>query len=402
MELKVRAIRIAAAAWTVAGLLGAPAAAQGPGVEASAVRSFADPSSPQAAAFSQLRAALMSRGESELARGEAATATDTFDRVAQTQHAADIEMGLVRSYMQAGQYRRALAFCAHVAGAHRDSAAAGALYAWLLRAGGQAAFADRTLSATLERAPQDAVALAAREAFASPRPVAAGLLLQAPHRMAPQAVMLEGQAPVPERAAVVSSGVLIGDGSLALAPSAAVRPAATGPLWVRNGLGQTTLASVDAGAQPLEVFGVTVLRLAVPLDPGSARGPAPRDPFAGSPGFAVEYAEADNPIPAWPWLTPGFFGAGEGDAGLRRLGIEVAGQRQGGPVLDAGGRLAGIVLRGPGSDALMLPASRWRQLAGATTADAADASPVARGFGAAADQAYESGLRLALQLIAPR
>ena len=47
-------------------------------------------------------------------------------------------------------------------GAHRDSAAAGALYAWLLRAAGQAAFADRTLNATLERAPQDPVALAAR------------------------------------------------------------------------------------------------------------------------------------------------------------------------------------------------------------------------------------------------
>lgn len=402
----MRAGRIAAIAWIAAGLLGAPAAAQEPEAGAPPVRSFADSSSPQAAAFAQLRAALLSRAESELARGEVATATDTFDRVAQTQHAADIEMGLVRSYMQAGQYRRALAFCAHVAGAHRESAAAGALYAWLLRAGGQAAFAERTLNTTLERAPQDAVALAARQAFASPLPVAAGLLLHAPHRMAPQAVMLRGQASVPQRAAVVSSGVLIGDGSLALVPSAAARSASSGPLWVRNGLGQTTRATVDGAGQPLEAFGVTVLRLDAPLDPGGARGLPPRDPFAGSPGFAVEYAESDAAVAAWPWLTPGFFGSFKGDVGLRRLGIEVAGRQHGGPVLDANGRLAGIVLQGPDREALMLPASRWQHLAGAAPADApqgAAASPAVRAaFAASADQAYESGLRLALQLIALR
>ncbi len=51
--------------------------------------------------------------------------------------------------MQAGEYRRALSFGAHAAGAHRDFPAATALYAWLLYVGGQDAFAARRLDAAL-------------------------------------------------------------------------------------------------------------------------------------------------------------------------------------------------------------------------------------------------------------
>ena len=57
-------------------------------------------------------------------------------------HAPDTEAAQVRAHMQAGDYRRALAFGAHAASAHRRDWPAGtALYAWLLQAGGQAAAA---------------------------------------------------------------------------------------------------------------------------------------------------------------------------------------------------------------------------------------------------------------------
>jgi tetratricopeptide (TPR) repeat protein len=240
------------------------------------------------------RAALLARAEAELARGDAAAATETFDRAAMMLHAPDTEMGLVRSYMQAGHYRRALAFCAHTAGVHREASAAGALYAWLLQAGGQGAFAERTLKAALERAPQDAVLLETRRALAAPLPTASAALLQTRHRMAPQPVMLGGQPAVPADARVVASGVLLAGGTLALVPRSAVVDASPqgAPVWVRNGLGQTTRAQIAATDQKaLNALGVALLRLEAPLDASAvAAGPAPREPFAGSPGFALQYA----------------------------------------------------------------------------------------------------------------
>ncbi|HEX7687267.1 MAG TPA: hypothetical protein VF453_06155, partial [Burkholderiaceae bacterium] len=89
-----------------------------------------DPPSPA-------RAALVAHAEDELARGHAAAAMDDFERAGQMQHTPDAEMGLIRAELQDGQYRRALAFCAHTAGEHLEAADGGALYAWLLRMGGQ-------------------------------------------------------------------------------------------------------------------------------------------------------------------------------------------------------------------------------------------------------------------------
>jgi len=58
-------------------------------------------------------------GEAKLAAGDASGAQQAFEAATQIVHAADVELGLVRSYMQAGDYRRALSFSAHAAGAHR-------------------------------------------------------------------------------------------------------------------------------------------------------------------------------------------------------------------------------------------------------------------------------------------
>jgi tetratricopeptide (TPR) repeat protein len=361
------------------------------------------------------RAALLARAEAELARGDAAAATETFDRAAMMLHAPDTEMGLVRSYMQAGHYRRALAFCAHTAGVHREASAAGALYAWLLQAGGQGAFAERTLKAALERAPQDAVLLETRRALAAPLPTASAALLQTRHRMAPQPVMLGGQPAVPADARVVASGVLLAGGTLALVPRSAVVDASPqgAPVWVRNGLGQTTRAQIAATDQKaLNALGVALLRLEAPLDASAvAAGPAPREPFAGSPGFALQYAagaassaSASDAGAAWPWLSQGFFGTlpAQPDRS-RRLGLELAAGPYGGPVFDAQGRLAGMAVPGPQGEALMLSATRWQGLPGMPTSSAVQDEAVSPPRGTApADEVYESGLRVALQVIALR
>ena len=355
-------------------------------------------------------AALVAAAEQALANGDTAAASAGFERAAAMQHDGGIEMGLVRAALQAGEFRQALAFCAHTAGAHADEPASGALYAWLLRAAGQPAEAQRVLAQTQARAPHDAVVEATRLAFESEVPIAAGVLLATPHRMAPQALMQGAQPALPADARTVAAGVLVGGGQAALVPVTAIDGARR--IWVRNGLGRTTEAVLDASAAPaLREHGVTLLRLREPL-PAWATALAPRDPFAGSPGFVIGYAASVDSAPAWPTLREGFLGATDGREGLRKLGIDWPSALRGGPVFDAAGRLAGVSLQGaaravtvPGPQgASMLPVSMFRTLAQASSGLPADPPAKAEAMSSriAADAAYELALKVALQVIVQR
>ena len=409
------------------------------------------------------REALLGKAEAALAASDSTTAAAVFERAAGLLHAADTEMGQVRTAMQQGRYRQALAFCAHTAGAHPESAPAGALYAWLLRVGGQVPMSDRVLAQTLARSPDDPVARATQHAFADPWLLATGPLLSTPHRLAPLGIVAaasaDGVVPVAAQARVVASGVLIDGGRRALVPLASIPavvsaanppPAAskefeapgsspntsrtstmsstttspsasTNPimrrLWLRNGLGQTTSAAVDNGSDSradatrrrLAELGVGVLQLdtALPFD-AAVDAPAAHDPFAGSPAFVITYTAGDDmAAPAWPWLRQGFFGGlagGSGDDRIRQLGIDLPDGPHGGLVMDARGRVAGLALPGPHGAARFVPVSLWHGLGGSSS-DHTAPSPLASkpaspgGLALPADAAYERGLRLTLQLI---
>lgn len=346
------------------------------------------------------RSEMLARAESALERGDAVGALDDFERAAMMLHAPDAEMGLIRAALQDGQYRRALAFAAHTAGGHLDAADAGALYAWLLRIGGQPALAERVLADTLARAPGEPVSTAVAAAFAAPLPVATGVVLEPPHRMAPWPAMRAGQAPMPISARLVSGAVLIGDGAVAVVPAQALTGLARTRLWVRNGLGETTEVSIERSNPALESAGIAVLRLAAPLKPGVAQAESLSEPFAGAPGYALQFANTS--APAWPWLRQGFFGGLDGSTGRRRLGFDAGGGTQGAPVLDGSGRLVGITLGDVGSPAAWLPATQWRSLMSPPLVAPANepATPPAARSLAAPDMVYEAGLRIALQVLA--
>ena len=352
------------------------------------------------------RAALLQGAEAELARGDTSLAAGTFERAASMQHAPDTEMGIVRTSMQQGLYAQALAFAAHTAGAHLESPAAAALYAWLLRVGGRSDVSDRVLGEALARAPDDAVLRAARSAFASAAPLAEGVLLEVPQRMAPQAGALAGQAaPLQGVAAVASSGVLVATGTQAIVPLAVAAGASGTRVWLRNGMGLTvggTLVRDDDVA--LAVAGLARLQLdrALPFEPGDAPSPIPLP--AGRPAFAIEYVNGPGNAPAWPWLTQGFIGSTSSD-GARHLGIALTPGLHGGPVLDGQGRLAGIALARADGASVFVPADVWqpgeRDALGVGPAHRvlAVSAPAMRSVVPAAE-AYERALRLALQVIA--
>ena len=345
-----------------------------------------------AAARIPQRVALLQRAQAELERGDAPAALDDFERAAMMLHAADAELGLIRAAMQDGQYRRALAFCAHTAGEHTDDADGAALYAWLLRIGGQGALATRVIADARTLAPGDAVAAAADAALAGPFPVASGTLLAPPHRMAPWPVMLAGQVPPPASARFAGNATLVGGGSAALVPLAALGPAPHGRLWVRNGLGQASEAIVMPGDRTLSEHGLALLARSATLPPGGSRQAVGRAPFGGSPGYALAFAPGS--APAWPLLSQGFLGNPLGDGEVRKLGFA---SDPGAPVLDRQGALVGIAVGAVGAQATWLPlaalASTWAQ-----PEAAAVSAPQASGL-VAPDAIYESGLRRALQVL---
>lgn len=355
---------------------------------------------PVDAAMMKQRAALLEQAEGALQQGDVPVAERGFERAAGMLHAPDTEMGLVRTYMQAGDYRKALAFAAHTAGAHPDEPAGSVLYAWLLQLGAQPAVARMTL----DKVPESVAGLGslaqARAQLLSLSPVASGALLMPPMRLAPYPGMVDvrGEA-VPSHARVSGSGVLLADGLHALVPAMALGDGDV-RIWLRDGLGRTVSAQ---RAQALSALGLVLLKLDAPLshqgDEGaSARWRVPaHDVFPGSPGFALAYAETDEAQAAWPVMRLGFMGISDGPSGWRRLGIDMPVARLGGPVLDAAGRLVGVALGASGAaPAAMVPISVLRQQFGERFGPV---SALAPGQRMPTDEVYENGLRQTLQLI---
>lgn len=362
---------------------------------------------------------MLDEAEALLAQGHAGSALETFERAALLLHAADTELGIVRAHMGLGDYRRALSFGAHAAGAHRDIPAGMALYAWLLHLGGQAVVARRLLDAAFEANPNSAPIAEARAQISSPWPQPGSAMLQGPWRTAPYAHALGAGGTVggvhgaASGGRVVGTAVLMPAGDAAWVPSALL-PAGSATLWLRDGLGRTVQATV---AGPGAVPALTRLRLIVPLG-AAAQTLAPREPFAGSPGSMVEYAPDATGAASWPLTRQGFFAGQPGVAAFRRLGLDSPPGPRGGAVFDRAGRLAGIAVTGADGQALLVAAAALPELAqmgmgmgtdstAALTAGAQEAAPPARSPPVRSggslleglDVSYERALRSALQFI---
>jgi hypothetical protein len=438
----MRAAWLGCAAWITAASVQAqaPPPLQVPEFSVQALRRLqggatADPSRVMAD-----RERLLNEGEAHLAAGEVDAAQQAFDAAALLLHAADTEVALVRTYMQAGEYRRALAFGAHAAGAHRELPAATALYAWLLHLGGQTQVAQHTLGEATKRSPDDtslqwvlqrtrssaagdSVANAAADAAADAAANAAsnaasdataGAAADAATQPAtqPPADVAIGpyavQARVPQGAAVVGSAVLAWDGAHALVPSALLPPV-NPTLWLRNGLGHTVAAKL---MQRDLAPGVSLLRLLAPLPVPHKPTAATRAPFAGSPAAMVEFDTSTSPNPsaaaAWPQLRLGFFARPSGADGLPPLGISAPPGPRGGPVFDMAGRLVGMAVADEFGQDRMRAVEPLFAAAG-IAASSAVAAPTGQASAApmpvktlAPDQVYELSLRLALQVLVLR
>jgi hypothetical protein len=340
----------------------------------------------------QERSRLLAQGEAALARSDTDTAQTAFESAANILHAADTEMGIVRTYMQQGHYRQALAFGAHTAGAHLDVVGGAALYAWLLHIGGQPAFAQRLMAQAQARTHQQMPLLReVQSQLQSHTPLASGALLKTPVRMAPYGPVVG----LPSKASVRGSGTLIDQGARAIVPLALVA-SPTRRIWLRNGLGQLSPAKLERQVPQLRI---AVLQLTQPMPLPEPTILAPSDAFPGAVVMAVEYVPARNATPRWPLLSSGFLGPAQPSGPARQLGISLPSGPRGGPVFDDGGRLIGVAVgSGKGADQLVLT-SQLHSLLGHQLGTLAVPGPRSK---VGADLVYERALGSTLQvLIAP-
>ena len=311
--------------------------------------------------------------------------------------------------MQAGHYRRALAFAAHTSGAHAEQTAGAALYAWLLAVGGQGAFAQRLLGEVAHRLPGDrliqdlrqrlqpASALATgpgRSAAAATRRICTGGHEVFAHTSAKDGPSGEGVPRMPAPARVVASGLLIQQGQRAIAPVEALARRIAG-LGCAMGWGETVSAQMSNNALKTSV--IAMLALDSPLSDAPALTAPAADAFPGSQAHVVAYVEPTRPAPAWPWLHSGFLGPVDVGTGVRRLGVELPTGHRGGPVFDASGRLVGMALAQAGRADRLLPVSALHKKLGAALGTQTSPPAAPR---MAMDEVYERALRLTLQVIA--
>ncbi len=345
----------------------------------------------------QERADLLKTGEAALATLQLEAALLAFERAANILHAADTEIALVRTYMQYGQYRRALAAGAHTAGAHLDVVGGSALYAWLLHMGAQTAVAQRLLTEAQTRVPGNNSIELVRRQLTGGVPLATGDLLNPPTRLAPYG-MTRGVAAT---ARVKGSALLLPGGTEALVLQSLL-PSQTkrAKIWLRNGLGVLTEGTV---VKRLPGTGLVLIRLSKVLPVPDDFWMADKEPFPGSPGYAVEYVAHRNVVkdsaPAWPVLRLGFLGGMKTPTGSDHLlGIDMPAGPRGGPVFGATGQLIGVALHGkPGeADQLVTVARLQRALGRPLGAVIPGSAPTS----SSADRIYENSLKISLQVIA--
>lgn len=348
-------------------------------------RSSARPTSisPQAASA---RERLLETAEVALSRGEVDHAHEQFEQAAAMLHAADAELGIVRAHMQAGRYRQALAFAAHTAGAHPDTPAGAALYAWLLHLGGHKAPADQVVTTAKGRMTEASI-LADTAASMASDSAANNEMLLSPARFAPYSPT----TPVGLiHYRTVGTGYVLAGAERVITDADLVRDA--GGLAVRNGLGRYSSARIEAIHEDL---GIAVLALPAPLDKAAAWRVPGREPFPGSMAYAVRYPQSVHDQPSWPQLHPGFLGSAQSGSSSFALGVDVPGRMLGGPVFDASGRFIGLSRSGRGAAPMRVALSALKSRLGVDALGQVDVTAE----NLSSDAIYEQALATTVQLI---
>jgi hypothetical protein len=283
--------------------------------------------------------------------------------------------------LQAGQFQRALAFCAHASGAHLDELAPMLLYAHLLKISGQVAFAEKLMSEyRLRFGAWDAKKINLR---LSPYDDAVGL---------------------PNHAKMLGSGLrvptLILSGERIAIPTVLI-PKRMKNFWVRYGNGFLSRAVLE-----MTTNRASLALMKVEKPPTNLIGPtisvASKSPFPGSVAFGLNFQQ-QLPL-SWPTLWATFIGEPVAQlVGRRMVNTPVTEPSRllgfGGAVFDQAGAAIGLIaplqVGSKFVKSQLIPLTELGLIAATLT----DGHPKAK---LAADQIYQLGLNNLVQVIGSR
>jgi hypothetical protein len=321
-------------------------------------------------------------------RGDLAQAAEIYEAIGSGGESIEAEIGMVRTALQRGEFRKAVSDANHTASENLESTEAAAILAYLLDRTGRTEQALSSLQKLESQRPQEWIAFAAHAeilidrldprqaltivdaALENQKPSKPPELLRlaararsamaveeeewgkARRRASPRqstwiAVSSEVLPIAPGDIAAAGNGVVIDEGKAVLT-DASLFNASRGKAWVRNGVGQVRSAAIErVDGEPQNMVR---LRLDQPFPVVAATQVA--GPESTRFCFVFAFGAPGNPDPAFPAITPGMVvRADTGIGGLMQITSALGAGHNGAAVFDPRGRLLGMAIA-PGNRVL--------------------------------------------------
>ena len=241
----------------------------------------------------------------DLMTGDVEHARNRLDEAASNFHSEEIELTMIQTLMQAGEYRHALSAAAHTQAEHQDSFDTTLLYAWLLAAGGQMQPAKNLILSSLEK---------------NQHPTLVAMLTQInggqldSRSFKPKSIQL---GPVTDTTLtaeykLLANGVFINTRHVITSRASL---AERKNFLIRNGAGRIFKGSIDETFIDPYLARLTLENSAPIIDISQT---VDKTPFPGVPIYTVGFT--NNGLPQWPQLSIDILGSPiEGDDNLYSL-----------------------------------------------------------------------------------
>ncbi|MES2821983.1 MAG: trypsin-like peptidase domain-containing protein [Pseudomonadota bacterium] len=316
----------------------------------------------------------------DLSEGRTEKARNALEKASGNFHAIEIELGLIQTLMQAGEYRHALSAAAHTQAEHPDEIDSTLLYAWLMAIGGQTNPTTQLIEATLARHPEDAALTLMLTQIKARQLISAEIKTSDAIQLKP---FTSARIPNAKVRKHLTTGILINDEKHVITSLTTVED--TKILQVRNGLGREVNAHIE---QIFPTANIAVLKLDKPLKTATKVILADKTPFPGSPIYIIGFTPATGDAADWPQLKVDILGTAPSATSGYPIHVKKAATGSG--VFNQQGHLIGIV--DSDNNKIMLP------LDPLTDYKKSSKAPTASGK-LAMDEIYENALSNAVQVL---
>lgn len=275
----------------------------------------------------------LSHGNTEKVKGELEEAIGNF-------HAVEIELAIVQTLMQAGEYRHALSAAAHTQAEHPDTIDSVLFYAYLLALGGQTAPASRLLEDSMQTQPNSLVLNQLLVQIKQQQLNSQTLSL---NLRDDDIQLYPFKENISQPLNHVSNGAIIGDGTQAVTTLDTLKLGNNANylkprIWIRNGLGKQTEAEVQ---QTFPQVNLALLKLKKPLVKNNTVAVVTQKPAAaGTPYYLSGYRLTTPQQADWPVIRIDILGISNADNAYKtHLPNLVAGS----PAYNTSGDLIGVI-----------------------------------------------------------